>query len=701
MSSIEDIFNLNGNVSSIIQFDLLQNIILEFIKRQKELSIKVENIEERINNNNYTQINNNKEFNNEKLNKKNENEIFPYNEKDDLNIDNYNNIIKNQNEKDQIYKTSLNFDSNKKKDLSNGTEEIISSFNLRLDNIESSLKEILNKTNSNDLKLENKIEEINKNYNFDKEINTNLFSTMKERIDDLMIKVQDFNLYDILKNSGDSNIDVAAGLIQNLELKIKKKFELIDEKNKLNDEIIIKTKNDLINMKNASESSFNLSSLNKENLEKFINESKEEINDIKKNIDETNEKMKKVLKNNIEEKVNNLEKIIKEQNIQLLENQNETLKKSSSNIINSISQEKLSNAIDSLKNLIYKQIGDSENYIKNIIKNLEVEEIKKDISTMKIDLLDKLNKNDLKQLLLKIEENENKILGINDQISQIKTSIDIVNETNNKLVKKVEWLNAAYVSFKPDDLVNKDKIKKNLEFDFSKYITHNQLNQELIKIADEISKMKNEENEIRKYAEQIENRFQYFASENDLKNLEQCLLNSLEEYKLASLKKFSEKTEIQKQLKYLEMEIKHIAESYLLKENNENWLIAKKPMNNYHCASCDSYIGELSNKNEFSAWNKLIPHEDNKYRMGHGFSRMLQLVNADLLKSAEGIKNNISGDDDDNFKKKLPRITSQSNFRNSSQGKSDDKELNLGNISWDNSQGPKLMKIYRKNKGEK
>ena len=701
MSSIEDIFNLNGNVSSIIQFDLLQNIILEFIKRQKELSIKVENIEERINNNNYTQINNNKEYNNEKLNKKNENEIFPYNEKDDLNIDNYNNIIKNQNENNQIYKTSLNFDSNKKNDLSKGTEEIISSFNLRLHNIESSLKEILNKTNSNDLKLENKIEEINKNYNFDKEINTNLFSTMKERIDDLMIKVQDFNLYDILKNSGDSNIDVAAGLIQNLELKIKKKFELIDEKNKLNDEIIIKTKNDLINMKNASESSFNLSSLNKENLEKFINESKEEINDIKKNIDETNEKMKKVLKNNIEEKVNNLEKIIKEQNIQLLENQNETLKKSSSNIINSISQEKLSNAIDSLKNLIYKQIGDSENYIKNIIKNLEVEEIKKDISTMKIDLLDKLNKNDLKQLLLKIEENENKILGINDQISQIKTSIDIVNETNNKLVKKVEWLNAAYVSFKPDDLVNKDKIKKNLEFDFSKYITHNQLNQELIKIADEISKMKNEENEIRKYAEQIENRFQYFASENDLKNLEQCLLNSLEEYKLASLKKFSEKTEIQKQLKYLEMEIKHIAESYLLKENNENWLIAKKPMNNYHCASCDSYIGELSNKNEFSAWNKLIPHEDNKYRMGHGFSRMLQLVNADLLKSAEGIKNNISGDDDDNFKKKLPRITSQSNFRNSSQGKSDDKELNLGNISWDNSQGPKLMKIYRKNKGEK
>ena len=701
MSSIEDIFNLNGNVSSIIQFDLLQNIILEFIKRQKELSIKVENIEERINNNNYTQINNNKEFNNEKLNKKNENEIFPYNEKDDLNIDNYNNIIKNQNEKDQIYKTSLNFDSNKKKDLSNGTEEIISSFNLRLDNIEMSLKEILNKTNSNDLKLENKIEEINKNYNFDKEMNTNLFSTMKERIDDLMIKVQDFNLYDILKNSGNSNIDVAAGLVQNLELKIKKKFELIDEKNKLNDEIIIKTKNDLINMKNASESSFNLSSFNKENLEKFINEYKEEINEIMKKIDETNEKMKKILKNNIEEKVNNLEKIIKEQNIQLLENQNETLKKSSSNIINAISQEKLSNAIDSLKNLIYKQIGDSENYIKNIIKNLEVEEIKKDISTMKIDLLGKLNKNDLKQLLLKIEENENKILGINDQISQIKTSIDIVNETNNKLVKKVEWLNAAYVSFKPDDLVNKDKIKKNLEFDFSKYITHNQLNQELIKIADEISKMKNEENEIRKYAEQIENRFQYFASENDLKNLEQCLLNSLEEYKLASLKKFSEKTEIQKQLKYLEMEIKHIAESYLLKENNENWLIAKKPMNNYHCASCDSYIGELSNKNEFSAWNKLIPHEDNKYRMGHGFSRMLQLVNADLLKSAEGIKNNISGDDDDNFKKKLPRITSQSNFRNSSQGKSDDKELNLGNISWDNSQGPKLMKIYRKNKGEK
>ena len=240
-----------------------------------------------------------------------------------------------------------------------------------------------------------------------------------------------------------------------------------------------------------------------------------------------------------------------------------------------------------------------------------------------------------------------------------------------------------------------------------------------MKIAEEMTKMQNEDNEIRKYAEQIENRFQYFASENDLKNLEQCLLNSLEEYKISAIKKFSDKLEIQKQFKYLELQIKHLAETYMSKENSDNWLLAKKPMNNFHCASCDSYIGELSSRNEYSPWNKHIPHdENNKYRMGHGFSRMLQMVNVDLLKSAEGIKDNFVVDDEikdetvtnynnnDNTKKKLPRIISQNNIKNNTNiylnNQNEDKEINSVNENIDNiNEGPKLLKIIRKNKVDK
>ena len=711
MSVVDEIFNLKGNLSSIIQFDLLQNILFELINTQQDIKYKLKIIGEKINISDVEII---KNENN------NQNEI---NQKD--NIINVNNMDTLQNRliKNQSSKSNINYDMNNSSinNIDSNTSDIVSNLNLRLDSLESSLKDTIKNSNANYLKLQKKIEEANKTISTEKNNNENLFSNINEKLDNLTVKVQDFNIYDIFKDSNNTNLDAATGLIQNLELKIKKKLDLIDEKNKLNDEIIIKTKNDLTTMKNASESSYNLASSNKENLEKFVQEYKIEIDDLKKKNNEIIEKMKKSFKNNIEEKTNSLQKIIEEQNSKINELVIESNKKPLSVGIGTITQEKLTNSIDTLKNSVYKQINDSENYLKNMIKNLDIEQIKKDILNLKNDLSLKLTKNDLTSILLKFEENENKILGVNDQLSQIKTSIDIVNETNNKLIKKVEWLNAAYASFKPEgmNIVHQEKLKKNIEYDFSKFITHSQLNQELMKIAEEMTKMQNEDIEIRKYAEQIENRFQYFASENDLKNLEQCLLNSLEEYKISAIKKFSDKIEIQKQFKYLELQIKHLADTYMSKENPDNWLLAKKPMNNFHCASCDSYIGDLSSRNEYSPWNKLIPHdENNKYRMGHGFSRMLQMVNVDLLKSAEGIKDNFIIDDeikdetginnnkDDNMKKKLPRIISQNNIKNNTNiylnNNNEDKEINIVNENVDNiNEGPKLLKIYRKNKVDK
>ena len=707
MSIVDDIFNLKGNLSSIIQFDLLQNIIFELIKRQQDINYKLKVIGQKINIEDIEII-------------KNENEI---NQKDNVANENNMDVLQNRLIKNQLSKRNISYDMNNSSinNIDSNTSDIISNLNLRLDSLESSLKDSIKNSNANYLNLQKQIEETNNTLSTEKNKNENLFSNINEKLDNLIVKVQDFNVYDIFKDSNNTNLDAATGLIKNLELKIKKKLDLIDEKNKLNDEIIIKTKNDLTTMKNASESSYNLASSNKENLEKFIQEYKIEIDGIKKKNNDTIEKMKKSFKNNIEEKNNSLQKLIEEQNSKINELIIENNKKPSSVGIGTITQEKLTNSIDTLKNSVYKQVNDSENYLKNIIKNLDIEQIKKDILNLKNDLSLKLTKNDLTSILLKFEENENKILGVNDQLSQIKTSIDIVNETNNKLVKKVEWLNAAYVSFKPEGIssVHQEKLKKSIEFDFSKFITHSQLNQELMKIAEEMTKMQNEDNEIRKYAEQIENRFQYFASENDLKNLEQCLLNSLEEYKISAIKKFSDKLEIQKQFKYLELQIKHLAETYMSKENSDNWLLAKKPMNNFHCASCDSYIGELSSRNEYSPWNKLIPHdENNKYRMGHGFSRMLQMVNVDLLKSAEGIKDNFVVDDEikdetvtnynnnDNTKKKLPRIISQNNIKNNTNiylnNQNEDKEINSVNENIDNiNEGPKLLKIIRKNKVDK
>ena len=57
------------------------------------------------------------------------------------------------------------------------------------------------------------------------------------------------------------------------------------------------------------------------------------------------------------------------------------------------------------------------------------------------------------------------------------------------------------------------------------------------------------------------------------------------------------------------------------------------PINNYVCASCEANIrGELDKRTEFVPWNRYPQRDDKAYRIGHGFSRMLQMVNEDIIK---------------------------------------------------------------------
>ena len=54
------------------------------------------------------------------------------------------------------------------------------------------------------------------------------------------------------------------------------------------------------------------------------------------------------------------------------------------------------------------------------------------------------------------------------------------------------------------------------------------------------------------------------------------------------------------------------------KDKGDNWLIAKKPMGGYECASCDSYIGNLQNTQTNNVnWNKYPQREisDKAYRV--------------------------------------------------------------------------------------
>ena len=101
---------------------------------------------------------------------------------------------------------------------------------------------------------------------------------------------------------------------------------------------------------------------------------------------------------------------------------------------------------------------------------------------------------------------------------------------------------------------------------------------------------------------------------------------------MSSAKKFAERVETIKNLKYLDQQIKHIVQVYIKKlDKNENWLIAKKPINSNICASCESYIGDLKDNSPYVPWNKypLRDQGDKVYRLGNGFSKMLQMIQVD------------------------------------------------------------------------
>ena len=122
---------------------------------------------------------------------------------------------------------------------------------------------------------------------------------------------------------------------------------------------------------------------------------------------------------------------------------------------------------------------------------------------------------------------------------------------------------------------------------------------------------------------------------SDLEDLKNFLLGKIDELALGCIKKFADKNETTNNFKYLEDQIKKILEMLSKKDSiNEadNWLLAKKPINGYSCAACESYIGDLrDDTHKFIPWNKMPLRDpgDKLYRMGNGFSKMLQMLNFD------------------------------------------------------------------------
>jgi hypothetical protein len=395
-----------------------------------------------------------------------------------------------------------------------------------------------------------------------------------------------------------------------------------------------------------------------DNFNKKINELENKINNLMIKIGELEEKLKyqqqhskkddnKPIDSNIDKLNDELEKIKKALE-ELKQAHDQTVIKVSNNkeqidiilgrlndIINGYKEgdEKLQNEIDELNKKL-AQINSQLDLLLKLPKSTggdadlsALNELMKKIIDLENDFklfVEKVNIDEIYRQLKFLNETKADKKDVEDKYDDHQNQIDAINKRLDGIISQL--LNRKNDGFE----------QPNIDIDFSHYVTKNDFEKhkkendiEFKKIWDELKNLKDLINKIFGI---LNNK----ANLSDLEDLKNFLLSKLEELAMACNKKFADKNDTANNLKYLEDQIKKILELLSAKKdtNNEadNWLLAKKPISGYSCAACESMIGNLrDDANKFIPWNKLPLRDpgDKLYRMGNGFSKMLQMLNFD------------------------------------------------------------------------
>lgn len=208
---------------------------------------------------------------------------------------------------------------------------------------------------------------------------------------------------------------------------------------------------------------------------------------------------------------------------------------------------------------------------------------------------------------------------LKDSIAQLLEDRKMMDDIN-WLRKKVELLSSSMSVMQHAGLDSNHSNNPNnanskpFAFDASKFVDNFAFMEFQKSLFRELENIKRFSEELKRYVDDLIECNKSKADEKDMKNLEEFLNSKVEETKLSFGKKFADKAETSKNIKYLDSQLKHIIESYLKKnEKGDNWLIAKKPVGGYACASCESYIGKLQDStSQHVNWNKYPQRDPNE-----------------------------------------------------------------------------------------
>ena len=482
---------------------------------------------------------------------------------------------------------------------------------LKFSNVDSQLSLINDKLNS--------LFEKNKDYD--------------KKFEDLQVKVANFDVFSMFQDSGDGTIDATKVLVKSLEDKIFKKFELIDQRYKVESLENMKVKNNVENMIpkinqfiiqidkiNETENKFqeDLDNIKKEN-EENTNEIKTVINnDINNNI----ENLKNNIEQNLENKIADLEKKINE----LKDNKGDNfdiLKLGLGN--NEVNQEAI-DALDKKITDLRKKMHDINNTLKLYMSNNETDSIKNELKDMKILLDKKITKDDLKELYNYHMNTSDEINDMKDQISLTYEDIRKLTKDINNIQQKIESINGNLSLLRDNPKIGNTPI-----IDFSKYIDQAKLTETLRPILKEMEKIYREFDSVRRDLSVFDEENKK-NTKSQINKLDEDINKKINELKNVIQKKYLEKSEFNKSIKTLEVQIKSLGDEG--KKDADSWLLAKRPLKCFNCASCEANIKNDYNSADYLPWKK-YPKGEKIHRMGQGFSHMLQMMTSEFVKSIE------------------------------------------------------------------
>ena len=688
--------DMNSVLSFTFNIDNLKLLLTTMIKNQSSLSKRLSKIEKKLNMPTYDKVkyisktpNKDKENSgeitqNEDKSKEEENEIKEEDNNNQENIgendENKENGENEEKEKDENEDNNGEGDDlfkEKKKSSKKQKESkpAVSSFeifeiNNNIKNLQQKIKnlELFNKVNKMTSSSEDQgdsLQILKKSIKDLKEDNKQLKKDVEEHkrlIEDMSVKINDTNIYDIFNGckTEEGSIDAAKALVMSLEQKFFKKTSLMDERNK-------KLQSDFMDIKIQLKDIFNKDEVLEQSI-KDVKNNFQQIGDLVSN--SNNENLNTI--NNIETKVNNMyhelfnkydEKSNKiETDIQKIVDRILNLEKCGGdhNVNNAGSEnalelgEEAGNILASLKNRI-DNMGQKFNKLKD---KLEVTPTKEDIEKLEKELSLKINSKDFYELKDKYNIQLAKTNNLEETTERLQ---DIVDKSNSEIIfytKKVESLTSNVILLKSQfgSLVSKDD---NKGIDFSIFLEKSMFNKYIKSVQAEKFIIENNFEEIKKLINDLSNTLQKKCNAEDLKIYENIINNKIEELKLSNSKRFADKNDTNKSMKFLDTQIKHIIDVYIKRiDKNDSWLIATKPLGGYKCASCESYLGELKNKESYLFWNKYPQRESDKnYRVGNGFSRMLNMLNVDLK------NNEFSNDKDYESDEDIQKVTEESKIK--------------------------------------